>query len=141
MNKKPFLFILFLNIFVMYMVQAFGAAFFASAIHHTAVQLVMMPIVLLVLNVALAYRHPLPFYQYAVAAYGGFSSTFFVFGGTVLFLDHIPELVAGQSVLLQNVVYVLIVGMLQLSVIMTMNVMAYIIYKGYTYKKLRYTTT
>ena len=140
MKKNRFLFVMFTNIFVMYMIQACGAAFVSDAMHDAAVQFIVIPALLLLLNVMLVRKRPLPFYQYATAAYAGFFSALFVFAGTVLVLDHLPELTTGVFVLEASMPYVLLIGIGQFFVIICVNIVAYIGYKLYVYKNPHYIT-
>lgn len=99
-------------------------------------QFLAFPFVIILLNVVLGFKFRMKFYQYSLFAYLGLYVSIFVWGTIVLVESTKKELPPGEIVLGADLLFIIVVTIVQSIIFLLFNLMTYVIYKM-VFSKLR----
>lgn len=93
------------------------------------VQFLAFPFVIILLNVVLGFKFRMKFYQYSLFAYLGLYVSIFVWGTFVLVESTKKELPPGEIVLGADLLFIIVVTIVQSIIFLLFNLITYVIYK------------
>ena len=133
-HKKSLIILVFINIMVACFVQVICSPIIIEKIDMPLFQFVVLPLALVLVNVAMALKFNLKFYQYLVSAYVGFWSSIVVFAFIILILKRPEELPPGEIVLGADLVFIYFISFVQFVTLLFLNLIVYVLYKAYKVK-------
>lgn len=92
-------------------------------------QFLAFPFVIILLNVVLGFKFRMKFYQYSLFAYLGLYVSIFVWGTFVLVESTKKELPPGEIVLGADLLFIIVVTIVQSIIFLLFNLITFVIYK------------
>lgn len=92
-------------------------------------QFLAFPLVIILLNVVLGFKFRMKFYQYSLFAYLGLYVSIFVWGTFVLVESTKKELPPGEIVLGADLLFIIVVTIVQSIIFLLFNLITFVIYK------------
>ncbi len=102
----------------------------------TLAQFLAFPFAIILLNVVLGFKFRMKFYQYSLFAYLGLYVSIFVWGTIVLLESTKKELPPGEVVLGADLIFIIVVTIVQSVIFLLFNLITFIVYKILLSKKL-----
>lgn len=124
-----------MNVLVTCFTQFICSSIINEKIDMLLFQFIAFPLVIVLLNVVLAFKFKLQFHRYLVAAYLGFFCSVVVFAFSTLILERPQELPPGEIVLGADLVLVIFVSSIQFITLLFLNLIIYITFKLYFFLK------
>ena len=143
MNKqnKSFIILIFVNSIVACFVQVICSPVLGEKIDLSLFQFVVshfvaLPLILVLINAAMALTFNLQFYHYVVSAYLGFLCSIVVLAFIMLIVERPQELPPGEIVLGADLVFIMFISFVQFVTLLFLTLMIYIVYVIYKAYKI-----
>lgn len=126
-QKNAFIIVAFANSAIACISQFLGSML--DGRFDSLVQFLAFPFVIILLNVVLGFKFRMKFYQYSLFAYLGLYVSIFVWGTIVLVESTKKELPPGEIVLGADLLFIIVVTIVQSIIFLIFNLITYVIYK------------
>ena len=126
-QKNAFIIVAFANSAIACISQFLGSML--DERFDSLVQFLAFPFVIILLNVVLGFKFRMKFYQYSLFAYLGLYVSIFVWGTFVLVESTKKELPPGEIVLGADLIFIIVVTIVQSIIFLLFNLIAFVIYK------------
>ena len=126
-QKNAFIIVAFANSAIACISQFLGSML--DERFDSLVQFLAFPFVIILLNVVLGFKFRMKFYQYSLFAYLGLYVSIFVWGTFVLVESTKKELPPGEIVLGADLLFIIVVTIVQSIIFLLFNLIAFVIYK------------
>jgi len=123
-QKKSLVILVLVNIIVACFVQFICWSVLSKKIDIAFLQFIVFPLVIVLINITMALKYKLRFYQYSFSAYAGFFCSIIAFSITLLIL----ELPPGEIVLHADVLLIIFISIIQLVILLFINLVTYMIF-------------